>query len=310
MTTRLKPLDAGKIQTSTMRRRSYRLGVDHLASMPRPGDPLQAFFSTLPRVGAAADLQEAARLMARTVLEGRPVAWVVDGAFFRQGLSPLLVYLMRRGVVQCVAINGDVAVMDYEMAFHGVTSEETQDGLADGLLGLTREVGEGINAIINAGVKRGFSIGECLGRGILERQPRWFAGSLLATGAARLIPVTVHLSLGADGFQRYPGADGAMLGKGSLKDGMIFSSLLAGLPAESLIVGAYRDAMLGQVFLHAFGLARNQNDAMGGLNVLSLGEGAAPELAMLPGVERAMSVGGPLEVMTPLLMGSLFTLVE
>jgi hypothetical protein len=310
MVTRLKPLDPGQIQTSTVRRRTYRLKVDHLAGMPRPTEPLQEFYRTLPRVGAASELLEAAQLLARTILEARPVAWLVDGELFRAGLSPQLVYLMRRGLVQCVAVSGEVAVMDYELAFHGATCEEREAGLADGLLGLTRETGEGINSIINEGVKRGFSIGECLGRGILERQPRWFAGSVLATGAARLIPVTVHLCLGADGFQRFPGADGAMLGKGSLKDGMILSSFLAGLPAGALIVGAHRDGALGQVLLHAYALARNLNEAIGGLNALSLGDGAAPELRELPGVERRLELGGPLGVMMPLLMGALFSLVE
>ena len=113
--------------------------------------------------------------------------------------------------------------------------------MADGLLGLARETGEGINAIINEGVKRGFSIGECLGRGILDRQPKHFAQSLLATGAARLAPTTVHVSLGADGFHRYPGADGAMLGKGSLKDVQILTGFLATLPPGALIVRIHRD---------------------------------------------------------------------
>jgi hypothetical protein len=310
MVTRLKPLDLGQIQTSTVRRRFYELGVDHLAGMPQPAAPLHDFFRTLPRVGAAGVLLEAAQLLARTVLEGRPVVWLLDGELMRAGLSPQLVYLMRRGLVQCVAVNGEVAVMDYELAFHGATCEERSSGLSDGLLGLARETGEGINSIINEGVKRGFSIGECLGRGILERQPRFFSGSILATGAARLIPVTVHLSMGADGFHRYPGADGAMLGKGSLKDGMILSSFLGELPVGSLVVGSHREVALSQVFLHAVALARNLKEPVTGLNLLSLGEGNAPELGDLPGVEQRLALGGPLGLTMPLLMGALFSIVE
>src|SRR5690606_11623633 len=115
---------------------------------------------------------------------------------------------------------------------------------------------------------------------------------------------------GADGFQRYPGADGAMLGKGSLKDGMILGSLLAGLPPGALVVAAHREASLSQVFLHAYGLARNLNDSVAGLNVLGLGAGAAPQIEGLPGVERQLGVDGDLGLLMPLLMGALFSLVE
>lgn len=310
MAIRHKPLDPTQIQTSSVRRRVYQLGVDHQATMPQPSAPLHEFFHTLPQVGAPLMLIEAARLMARTALEKRPIVWCIDGEFFRAGLAPQLVYLMQRGLVQCLAISGEVAVMDYEMAFHGATCEDRQAGLNDGLLGLTRETGEGINAILNEGVKRGFSIGECLGRGILERQPRWFAGSLLATGAARLIPVTVHLSVGADGFQRYPGADGAMLGKGSLKDAMLLSTYLGGLPPGALVVAAYRDGALDQTLLHALALARNLNEDFGGVHCIAVGGRAAGELHGVPHLDLRLDLDGPIGIIFPLLIGALFSLVE
>jgi hypothetical protein len=286
------------------------LGTEQLAAMPQPGASLQDFYRTFPRVGAPAELLDAAGLLARTVLEARPVVWIVDGELMRAGLSPQLLYLMRRGLVRCVVLSGEAAVMDYELAFHGVTCEDRRAGLTDGLLGLARETGEGINAIVNEGVQRGFSLGQCLGRGIRDRQPRHFANSILATAATRMIPVSVHLSLGADGFQRYPAADGAMLGKGSLKDGMLLGNTLSELPPGALIVGTHRDAALGQVFLHACALARNLRESLEGINILCLGDGAATELRELPSIERAQSLPGPLGIMLPLLLGALFSMIE
>jgi hypothetical protein len=123
------------------------------------------------------------------------------------------------------------------------------------------------------------------------------------------VPTTVHVSLGADGFQRYPGADGSMIGKGSLKDAQILSSFIAGMPPGSLIVTLHRDHALGQVLLHALALARNLNDQLKGINYLSLG--AAESLPVeLPPLGRAMRLGGQLELMLPLLLGALFCLVE
>lgn len=309
MALRLKPLDPSQIQTGSIRRRVWRLTADQLGAMPQPAEPLQNFYNVIPKVGQAADLLEAAELLAQTALMTKPIVWILDGALMAAGLSPLLVYLMRRGLVQALVMNGEAAIRDYELAFHGMTVEETASGVADGLLGLTRETGEGITPIVNDGVKRGFSIGESVGRGILERQPRHFMNSILATGAARLTPATVHVTIGADGFHRYPGADGAMLGKGSLKDAQILCMFLGTLPPGSLIVASHRDMALNQVFLHAYALARNLNDDLKGLHLLRL---AAPDniLSELPGLDRVCQAPGPLEITMPLLMGALFSLVE
>jgi hypothetical protein len=309
MVIRLKPLDLTRVQTSSVRRRPYRLGVEQLARMPEPNGSLHDFFASLPKIGQAAGLVEAAELMARTALAEKPMIWLIDGRLMNAGLSPLVAHMMRRGLARCLVMSGEAAVNDYELAFHGATSEDLAAGLADGLLGLARETGEGINAIINEGVKRGFSIGECLGRGILDRQPKHMTGSLLATCAARLIPATVHLSMGAEGFHRYPGADGAMLGKGSLKDSYILSSFLNMLTPGALIVDATSDRMLGQVFLHAFALARNLNDTIKGLNLISL-ESGGETLRDLPGLEAALHLPGAIELTLPLLLGALFSLIE
>ncbi|MEN6627652.1 MAG: hypothetical protein ABFD69_15615 [Candidatus Sumerlaeia bacterium] len=309
MANRLKPIDFTQVQTGSIRKRTYRLSADMLARMPRPTESLQNFFLGLPRVGESAALLGAAELLAQTALAHGPMLWVVDGRVMELGLSSLLVYLMQRELVQCLVMNGEAAVRDYELAFHGQTVEDVAEGLSDGQLGLTRETGEGINTILNEGVKRGFSLGECVGRGILDRQPRHFAQSLLATGAARLVPTTVHVSLGADGFQRYPGADGAMIGKGSLKDAQNLSSFIASLTPGALIVCLHHDYALNQVLLHALALARNLNDTLKGINYLSLGE-AEPFPVELPPLGRAMRLNGPLELMLPLLLGALFCLVE
>ena len=309
MVTRLKPIDTSQLQTGTVRRRTYRLNVDQLGNVPKPAAPLQEFYQILPKTGHAVQLLQAAELFAQSALDCQPMLWLIDGGLLRAGLSPLLAFLMQRGLIQCLIMNGEAALYDYELAFHGVADEDVTRGVADGLLGLARETGEGINAIINEGVKRGFSIGECLSRGILDRQPKYFTHSLLATGAARLTPTTVHLNIGADGFQRYPGADGSLLGKGSLKDCFILSSLLNTLTPGSLIIGAHRDRALNNVFLNAVALARNLSEKRIGLNLLRLGEDCPP-MHELPETQRSVEVPGPLEIILPLLFGAVFSLVE
>jgi deoxyhypusine synthase len=57
--------------------------------------------------------------MAQVALMNKPILWIMDGATMDAGLSPLLVYLMRRGLIQCLVMNGEAALRDYELAFHG-----------------------------------------------------------------------------------------------------------------------------------------------------------------------------------------------
>jgi hypothetical protein len=309
MAVRLKPIDVSQVQTGSVRRRAYRLNLAQLGSMPQPAAPLHDFLQALPKLGAARQLLAAAELMARSALEERPIIWIVDGTLTQAGLTPLLVHLVRRGLVQCLVLSGEAAVNDYELAFHGKCAEDAAAGIEDGLLGLSRETGEGLNAIVNEGVKRGFSLGECLGRGILDRQPKHLMHSLLAAAAARLTLTTIHLCLGADGFQRYPGADGALLGKGSLKDTHLLGGFLSRLPAGALLVGTHRDAALNQVFLHAYALARNLNAKLKAPGAVRLGDGG-PGLEELTDPAARQSVAGPIELTMPLLLGALFTLVE
>jgi hypothetical protein len=124
-----------------------------------------------------------------------------------------------------------------------------------------------------------------------------------------LTPVTIHLMLGADGFHRYPGADGRMLGKGSLKDAHILANLIGTLPPGAVLVACHRDATLHQVVLNAYALARNLNRDLRGIDVVSLGCGAQ-RFEELPDLGRTAHVEAPLELIAPLLVAQLFTLIE
>jgi hypothetical protein len=225
------------------------------------------------------------------------------------GLSPLIVRLIQRGLIRTLALTGTAALRDYELAVQGVTREDVKAGLEDGMLGLSRETGEGMNAILNEGVKRGFGLGECLGRGILDRQPKFFTRSILAACAARIVPCTIHVGIGSDGFHRHPAADGMMLGKGSLKDLQILSARLSSLGGGGTLVCAHRSPYLRDVLYHAYASTKNLGESLDGFSLVRLGE-QAPSYDELGGVRRSLSVSGPLELILPLFAGVLFSLVE
>lgn len=309
MNQRLKPIDLTQVQTTSLRKRECRLDIEKLAETPDPGRPLQEFYSTLPRLGAATDLLAAGDVVTQAALNERGVLWMIDESVIDAGLSPLLVRLVQRGLIRTLAMTGTAAVRDYELAVQGVTHEDERAGLEDGLLGLSRETGEGMNAILNEGVRRGFGLGECLGRGILDRQPKYFTRSILAACAARVVPCTIHVSIGSDGFHRHPAADGMMLGKGSLKDLQILAARLGSLNGGGAVVCAHGSALLRDVLHHAYASAKNLGETVEAFSLIRLGE-AAPTHEELGVIRRRLAVPGPFELIVPLFAGVLFSLVE
>ncbi len=309
MAIRYKTLNLTQIQTASLRKRPCKLHVDMLAEIPDPAKPLQDFFRALPRLGQAAELLHAADCLAQAALAEKSVVWLLDAQAMEAGLSPLLIRLINRGLIQTIAMTGSAAVRDYELATFGQTQEEIKPGLEDGLLGMSRETGEGMNEIINEGVKRGFSLGEALGRGILDRQPRFYTKSILAACAARMVTITVHVSIGADGFHLHPSADGTALGKGSLKDLQILAARLEGLNEGGVLISAHNSAELQGVFHHALAISKNLGGSINLFSLINFG-GPSADFSSVPGITASFRIPGSLELLLPLFTGVVFSQVE
>ncbi len=309
MRSRHKAIDFTRVETTTLRKRACRLHVDMLASLPDPVESLQEFFRALPRVGASNELIGAADALAQAALNDRTIVALVDADVIEAGLSPLLIRMVQRGLIRAVAMTGSAAVRDYELAVYGRTSEDISAGLRDGLLGMSRETGEGMNAIINEGVKRGFGLGECLGRGILDRQPPFYRQSIMASCSARMVACSIHVNVGVDGFHRHPTADGSALGKGSLKDLQILSSRVESLGDGGLILAMNRSRALSDIVINAYAAGRNEGTAIEDFSLIRFTDDLEP-LRQLPGMTELYHLPGPLELLGPLFAGVLFSLVE
>ncbi|HZI40261.1 MAG TPA: hypothetical protein VFD67_01115, partial [Gemmatimonadaceae bacterium] len=71
----------------------------------------------------------------------RAVVVMLGGHIVKTGLTPLLIELMKRGVITHLAMNGSAAIHDYEIARFGATSEDVARGLVDGTFGMADETG-------------------------------------------------------------------------------------------------------------------------------------------------------------------------
>jgi len=58
------------------------------------------------------------------------------------GLSPLIVDLLKRGVITHVAMNSAASIHDVETAMWGQTSEDVAMNLMDGTFGMSKETGD------------------------------------------------------------------------------------------------------------------------------------------------------------------------
>lgn len=304
-----KPYNAAQVQTTSIRKRKHHLRMDMLAVVPDPAKPLLEFLRSLPQAGMAQELIHAAEAVAQAALSEKDIIWLIDDTVIKHGLSPIFIQLIDRGFIRGLAMTGSAAVCDFELASYGVTNEDLKSGLQDGLYGMARETGEGFNEVVNFGVKKGFSLGESLSRGLLDRAPKYMAQSILAKCNARTVTPTIHVCVGADGVHASPNADGAMLGKGSLKDLQILASRLEGLNEGGVVISLHNSQNLMEVFMRACAMTRNLGSPLDHFSVVKLGTSPI-DYSIIPGIQRTHNVEGPIEILMPLFTAALFSLVE
>lgn len=252
--------DFSRLKTVSITQRSNRVDPSLLAHAPPGRDKsFTAFWNSLPDILAAKDLRYVAEQIAAAAGR-RAVVVMIGGHVVKVGLGPLLRELVARGVITHLALNGSAAIHDFELAAYGGTSEDVAAGLADGTFGMAEETGRDMNAAITEGAQAGRGMGEALTAGLQRRGTLAApAASVLLAAADRGIPVTVHITVGADIIHQHPAADGAALGATTLRD---FKRLAASLPAlddGGVVLNLGSAVVMPEVFLKALSVARNLN---------------------------------------------------
>ncbi len=185
----------------------------------------------------------------------RAVIFACGAHVLREGNSPLLIDLMRRGLLRHVALNGAGAIHDFEMALIGETCESVARYIKQGQFGLWTETGK-INQAAADGHRDGIGLGEAIGRMIEDSSFDFRNESLIAAGYRLGVPVTVHVSIGQDIVHEHPNFDGAATGATSFTDFLIFTQSVTELEGGVFLnIGS---AVMGpEVYLKALAMARN-----------------------------------------------------
>ncbi len=264
-----KPLNLKKVKTVPLLNRKSKVELARLASAPQAGMSFAEFWAGLPGILAASDIKGVAEAVARARAARRPVVLGMGAHPIKVGLSPVIMDLMRRGIITALATNGAAIIHDFELSYAGCTSEDVAQELCTGRFGMAKETGSFLNRAIKSGVKKGLGLGESVGKGIAESRFPHKDKSIFAECHRLGLPATVHVSIGADIIHMHPEADGSAIGEASMRDFRLFASVLAGLEG-GVYINLGSAVVLPEVFLKALNLARNLGNKVNDITTVNM----------------------------------------
>jgi hypothetical protein len=250
-------LDLSKATTLPLSSRPSKVREALLADPQQYDAAARGIERMIPPILAGEDIRHVADAWASAVRRGRSVVLGMGAHAIKVGLSRLIVDLIERNCLQCIAATGAVAVHDLEMAMHGQTSEDVADGLRTGMFGMADETGEAYWQAVALAARESYGFGQALGRYISESSLPHRHLSILAAAYARAAPATVHVALGADVTHMRGTADGAALGAAAFRDFQVLSDVVGGLDDGGLYINLGSAVVLPEVFLKAVNIARN-----------------------------------------------------
>jgi hypothetical protein len=252
--------DLSKVRTIPVAGRPNKVNAGEFAIPPQDDRSFAAFVRSLPDVLKAADFRRVVDAVVQAHRARRAVIVMLGGHVVKTGIGPLLVDLMRRGIVTDIAMNGSAAIHDYEIARFGATSEDVAAGLRDGTFGMAEETGRGLNEAFVKGMAEGWGMGESVARA-LEGETSLAHPELSVILQARKLGVgtTVHAALGAEIIHQHPAASGAAIGDTSHRDFRRFAASIERLHEGGVVLNCGSAVIMPEVFLKALTIARNLN---------------------------------------------------
>ncbi|MFN2502377.1 MAG: hypothetical protein ABR530_10245 [Pyrinomonadaceae bacterium] len=253
----LEPIDLTEIQTYDLASRPSKVTVADFAASPANTDSIAEFLGKLPDILAVKSLRGLVEQIRRARELKKPVIWGLGGHVIKTGLAPIIIDLMDRGFVTAIAGNGSVLVHDSEIALVGFTSEDVDATLANGDFGAAKETGEILNAAAKEGHAGSIGLGEAMCRAVSAMNPPYADKSLLCQAYKKNVPVTAHLTIGADIGHFHASSDGAALGATSHTDFRIMCSLVQQMNGGGVYINYGSAVVLPEIFLKAVTVVRN-----------------------------------------------------
>lgn len=240
-----------------LKERKNLVSKDQFARVLPPVDGFLTWFEALPEIYGSKALKQIVARIVDARADGREVGVALGAHVLKVGLSPLIIDLMRRGLITHVATNGASAIHDWETAYQGETSEDVAENLPDGSFGFWQETFTGLNDAATRAADESEGLGLALGRkinadGLPHRHLSVFAE------AARLdVPATIHVAFGCDITHMDPDLDAAALGQATQRDFWILCDTVGRLD-RGVWCNVGSAVIMPEVFLKAVSVARNR----------------------------------------------------
>jgi hypothetical protein len=216
------------------------------------------FVNSLPQILVGNELRDLVSDVIQSRKKGKPVILMMGAHVIKVGMSPIIIDLLRHGIVTHVAMNSASAIHDVETAMWGHTSEDVAVNLMDGTFGMSKETGDFINkALVKGFTESSDGYGETLAKKIIALKAPNRAVSILAECYDTGVPVTVHAAIGTDIVHQQPSMDGAATGELSYRDFKILVSSVKDLKNGGVVLNLGSAVILPEVFLKALTVARN-----------------------------------------------------
>lgn len=258
-----QPVDLKRIRTYSVAQRAHKVHLPQVAGLPERGASAAELIDSLPDFLGARELRAVVAKIVAAVRGDRPVVLALGAHVVKVGCAPLLIDLMRRGIVRALAFNGATAIHDAELALLGATSEEVAETIRDGTFGMVQETMGFFADVCTLAERAELGLGAAAGRLLRERQAPHADLSLLAAASELGVPVTVHVALGTDTIHMADGVDGARLGAASMRDFKLLCAIVSDLAAArpggpgGVWLNLGSAVILPEVFLKAVSVARN-----------------------------------------------------
>jgi hypothetical protein len=254
-----KQQDVSGVRTISIKGRKSKVTPKNFAQpLEKSHASFKDFTKSLPHILMADELRDLVNDVVRAHAKKKPVILMMGAHVVKVGLTPLIIDLLKRGVITHVAMNSAASIHDVETAMWGKTSEDVALNLMDGTFGMSKETGDFINRALTKGMKESDAgYGETLGKKIIAGKVRRKHLSILAACYELGIPATVHAAIGTDIIHQQATMDGAATGEMSYRDFKVLIHSIKDLQQGGVVLNVGSAVILPEVFLKALTVARN-----------------------------------------------------
>ena len=253
---KIKPISLDNVKSYPLNERESKVSFTNLGEPWKPDGKMSQWLKSLPKTLAANDLRNVADHIVQATRSGKLIVLAMGAHVIKVGLTPVIIDLMERGIIDGLAMNGAGIIHDAELAMVGQTSEDVTDQIKDGKFGMAEETGRILNEAIMEGASQGDGLGKAVGARMIKGDFPFKRYSLAARAFELDIPLTVHVAIGTDIIHFHPSVDGAAIGKTSHLDFRTFSTLISRIEG-GVFINLGSAVIMPEVFLKAISLVRN-----------------------------------------------------